>query len=121
HHLLVADARYVTAYDLRTGEADNWYDAAADFGGMDANLKLPAPADLRYTLTAAEGCIFARLGAQELKPDNGESVLVCLGPELGSAGRRLRWYKQPRVKDRESAVYEGAPVVHDGRVYIAVT
>ena len=45
-----------------------------------------------------------------MRPGNGESLLVCLGLEPGPGGKRLRWYKQPRVKDRQNAVYEGAPV-----------
>jgi outer membrane protein assembly factor BamB/tetratricopeptide (TPR) repeat protein len=132
-HLLVADARYVTAFDLRNGKAETWYDAARFNGGIKPNLKLPTPiTDLRYTLTVAEGCLFARLGAQtvrDVQPDpdkrdaeaeaNNESLLVCLSLKPGKGGDRLRW--QARAIDKGHAVFEGAPVVRDGLVYIAAT
>jgi outer membrane protein assembly factor BamB len=93
-HVVVADARFVTAHDLRTGASADWYDVARDNGGVNPNLTLPAPPDLRYTLTAAEGNVYVRLGVQGLLPPpapvgraNGpaapkveaESFLACLG------------------------------------------
>jgi outer membrane protein assembly factor BamB len=137
HHAFVADARYITAYDLRTGTATTCYDAIKYVGGIDPDLELPTPfADLRYTLTAAEGCLFARLGAQAVKdirpPLRGrkpaakdeESILVCLGLNLGGNGAlvRRRWMVRGIDTTRkEYAVFEGAPLVSDGRVYIAAT
>jgi outer membrane protein assembly factor BamB len=137
-HALVADARYVTAYDLGTGKADVWYDAGLIFGGLNPRLALPAPLDLRYTLTAAEGCVFARLGSQtvrDVRPDpragdrpggmkaeSCESLLVCLAVNPGPGGERRRWMVSAFNVDRkEYAVFEGAPLVADGRVYIAAT
>ena len=57
--VLVADARYVTAYDLRTGKRNVWYDLVAQNGAANPDLSLPAHADLRssdtgYVLTASE-------------------------------------------------------------------
>jgi outer membrane protein assembly factor BamB len=135
---LVADARFVTAYDLRTGKAATWYDAARFVGGIDPSLDLPAPLDLRYTLTAAEGCVYARLGTQAVKDvrpdprpggrpggavrDNTESILVCLSLTPGKEGDRRRWMVRAIDPGRkEHAVFEGAPLVHEGRVYIAAT
>ncbi|MFO0928736.1 MAG: hypothetical protein U0736_17235 [Gemmataceae bacterium] len=89
HVALVADARYVTAYDLRTGAATVWYDAAAYVGGLKPRLGLPAAVDLRYTLTVAEDCVFARLGTQTVR-------------DVRPAGRGRRW-GGPRGRRRERA------------------
>lgn len=121
--VLVADARRVTAYDLATGQGSDWYDAAEEFGGLKVNLKLPAPADLRYTLTVAGGRVYARLGAQAIRPDakagQGESLIVCLSLRPLPDGKRLLWYAKPAVVG--NAVFEGAPLVCDGVVAAAAT
>src|SRR5262249_48537791 len=62
HHVLVADARSVTAYHLLTGAAQVWdlgRDGTVD--GLD-NLvtKLPAEPDLRYTLTVYQERVYVR-------------------------------------------------------------
>jgi outer membrane protein assembly factor BamB len=137
HHAVVADARYITAYDLRTGKSTNWYDPVKHgVGGIEPNLDLPGPLDLRYSLTAAEGCLFARLGAQAIKdirpkqdrfgqPRVGkdvESILVSISQKPGRDGDRRRWMVRAIDPARkEYAVFEGAPLVSDGRVYIAAT
>ncbi len=120
--VLVADARSVMACDLRTGSWREWYDAARHNGGIRPDLTLPAPADLRYTLTVAEDCVFARLGEQEIKatPARAESLLVCLAMTPGPGGDRLLWQARPGITN-DHAVFEGAPVVHAGHVYIAAT
>ncbi len=130
---LVADARYVTACDLRTGNCVTWFDAARHNGGINPDLSLPTPfADLRYTLTVAEDCVFARLGEQGLAPPSRlqdqppgkrarpESLLVCLALEPGPGGDRLRWQVRSGLTN-EQAIFEGAPVVHAGHVSIAAT
>jgi outer membrane protein assembly factor BamB len=124
--VLVADARSVTAYDLRTGDCSVWYDVTKEKDGLDhlLNLKLPAPADLRYTLTVADDCLFARVGVQELSADHEArenlSFLVCLRLRPGEKEERLRWQVAPG-EPNSAAVFEGAPVVRDGRAYIAAT
>jgi outer membrane protein assembly factor BamB/tetratricopeptide (TPR) repeat protein len=134
-YLLVADARYVTAHDLRTGESSTWYDAAQLNGGINPTLKLPAPPDLRYTLTVDGDRVYVRLGLQGVqdvraKPkadfgerrqrnDNTESLLVCLSAAPGPGGDHQRW--MVRAMEKEAAVFEGAPVVQDGLVCIAAT
>lgn len=124
--VLVADARFVTAYDIRTGQAATWYDLVRGQDGQDAvlDLKKPVPAGLRHTLTVAEGCVFARLGSSCLgaarAPLGGRSFLVCLGLRTDDKGSRLRW----QVSSDSAApgsVFEGAPVVREGRAYIAAT
>src|SRR5581483_3497235 len=87
--------------------------------------KLPAPADLRYTLTVAGGRVYARLGTQEVRPADkegkgaGESLLVCLSLRPLPSGKRLLWYAKPAVVG--NGVYEGAPLVCDGVVAAAAT
>jgi cellulose synthase operon protein C len=138
NHLLVCDARYITALDLRTGRVEVWYDLKDSVGGVNPNLKLPAPPDLRYTLTVADGCVFARLGAQEVKdvrpPERApgglpraadkdtESVIVCLSLAPGRGPDRRRWLVRAiDLGRKEYAVFEGSPAVARGRVYVAAT
>jgi outer membrane protein assembly factor BamB/tetratricopeptide (TPR) repeat protein len=137
-HVLVADARYVSAYDLRTGKVSDWYDAEHFNGGIKPKRELPAFPDLRYTLTVAEGAVFARLGLQgiqDVRPPppprprelgrkdakNNESLLVCLNLEPGLGGDRFRWMVRAGAVENGHAAFEGAPVVHAGLVYIAAT
>jgi outer membrane protein assembly factor BamB len=124
-HVLIADARRVTAFDLRTGKSEIWYDAVAKNAGISPILALPARPDLRYTLTVAEGCVFARLGAQEFGPERTAnecpSLLVCLSLRPDADGSRLRWTVTAGTDARECTVFEGAPVVSEGRAYAAVT
>ena len=129
--VLVADARRVSAYDLRTGERTVWYDLTRDakYSQRNLSLQLPAEPDLRYTLSIAEDRVYARLGAPGLGPrktghKNGESdsFLVCLNVQAERGGRE-RWVQSANKKDSDEFVdmFEGCPVVHDGRVYVAVT
>jgi outer membrane protein assembly factor BamB/tetratricopeptide (TPR) repeat protein len=125
-YVIVADARYVTAYDLRTGARGDWFDLATVDAGIanGLNLKLPAPPDLRYTLTVADGCVYARLGAQDFRPDRSPaksgSYLACLSLQPDGGGKRLRW-TLPARGTKDNAVFEGVPVVADGQVFIAAT
>jgi outer membrane protein assembly factor BamB len=126
----VADARFVRGYHLRTGRLVFQYDLfkSRKFSGAEEiNLKLPAAAGLCYSLTAADGHFFARLGAQWLgPPKNGgsqeaDSWLVCLEPgEIGAPAAKLeRWAVAAPRKDGEQIAFEGAPLVHQQAVYIA--
>ncbi len=140
HQAIVADATTITAYDLKTGRIEDWYDAKkVGIGGLHPNLNLPAPLDLRYTLTVAEGCLFARLGTQRIRDvrpragamgepgrrplgDVGESVLVSLSLQPKATGSRFRWSVRGFDPGRkEWAIFEGSPVVREGRVWIAAT
>jgi outer membrane protein assembly factor BamB len=133
HKVLVADARYVTAYDAVTGKAEVWYDLLDARAAPPMKLDLPAVPDLRYTLTAGEDCVLARLGVQDLEapdtqkaedkkpPPPPESFLVCLNLRPDAKGGHLRWSVKPSEVDRTPAVFEGAPVVAGGRAYIAAT
>jgi outer membrane protein assembly factor BamB len=135
HRVLVADARYVTAFDLQTGQSEEWYDVARDNGGVNPNLKLPAPPDLRYTLTVADGHAYVRLGAQDigmqaLEPQplrrigapagrDNETFLACLSLQPDDKGGHFRWHI--RGIAHENSLFEGAPLVAGGLIWIAST
>jgi outer membrane protein assembly factor BamB len=122
--VLVADARSVTALDAITGASQTW-DLAKD-GGRRVSTVPSAPADLRYTLTVADGRIYARLGVQGLhalkQGAEAGSFLVCL--ELAEPGHKLRtvWLRDADPPARGSPpMFEGTPVVRDGLLHVAVT
>jgi outer membrane protein assembly factor BamB/tetratricopeptide (TPR) repeat protein len=121
-HVLVADARSIVAYSLTTGEASVWFEKDAPENLL--SHKLPALADLGYTLTVAEDRVLARLGVQDFIPERDHrenlSSLVCLNLKPGDNEKRPRWQVAPDEPSR-GAVFEGAPVVKDGRVLIAAT
>ncbi len=132
--LLVADARGVVALDTTTGSVQAW-ELGKDHpwpnnAAPKLNPSLPAPADLRYTLTVADGRIYARLGVQGLpagpplvKPGTEfDSFLACL--ELAEPGPRLKavWVRSAEAPGKESpAIFEGAPAVRNGLLYVAAT
>ncbi len=134
HRIFVADARRVTAYDARSGQSEQWYDAARLNGGVNPNVDLPAHADLRYTLTAANDRLYARLGAQDIgretpmpmrlgfepKPAReNETLLACFGISPDDKTEHFRWSDRGIV--HANAFFEGAPLVSGGRVWIAST
>ncbi len=131
--VLVADARHVSAYRLRTGKLAFRYDLrtgddARGAGGL--RLRLPAPPGLGYTLTAAEGRVYARLGTQALAPpgkgapgaEQTHSYLVCLDLTAGGREGRERWVvKAADGEPGARGAFEGAPLVHAGRAYAVET
>jgi outer membrane protein assembly factor BamB len=136
HQVFVVDARYVTAYDLRTGQSEEWYDVGRHNGGVQPNLKLPAPPDLRYTLTVADDHVYARLGAQDIGVEgpppvprfaprrvegvgrrDSETFLTCLSLRPGAKDKHFRWTVPGIVRD--NAFFEGAPLVAGGQIWIA--
>ncbi len=157
HPLIVgdqaADARSVIAYDLRTGDASQWFDMGDYTGLASPDLRLPLPSkgaadllDLRYTMTLADDCLYVRLGVQRIyqaedvdkndphraasekkRDESIASVLACLTVKPGLKGSRLRWATRPmvfagrEVTAQNGAIFEGAPVVHQGQLYIAAT
>lgn len=111
--VLLADGRFVLAFDHKSGRREVWFDVHRLNENL-ATLKLPAPADVRFTLTAVEDCVLARLGDRD-----GMKYLVCLERDPSNKGDRLRWHAAADAKAQ--AHFEGSPLVHDGRAYIAVT
>jgi outer membrane protein assembly factor BamB len=125
--VLVADARGVTAFDTATGDSQTW-DLGKDGGrrGLAPGTGLPAPADLRYTLTVADGRVYARLGVQGLySPKQGaeaDSFLACL--EFAEPGHKLKavWVRDADLPAKgPPPMFEGAPVVRDGLLHVAAT
>jgi outer membrane protein assembly factor BamB len=140
-HVLVADHRRISAYDLATGRlAPGQFDLVqtgldlqfkgdairrADFGRMDPAFT--DRHDARYTLTVDGDRVYARLGFPDIssEPEIAVSRLVCLpwqaSAEGGGFGKR-KWIL-PAMKDANDPVtfFEGTPVVHEGRLYVGVT
>src|SRR5262249_36523420 len=118
--VLVADQLRVVAFDAVTGRAEVWFDLSKMDGKIGASVK--AAAEVRTTLTVADGRVYARLGRTLIGPDQGgESWLVCLSVEAGADGRRLCWARKAGDVGGAPAVFEGTPLVQDGRLHVAVT
>jgi outer membrane protein assembly factor BamB len=131
--VFVADARFVAAHDLASGKRLGRYDLKAPGRPALAQLplKLPAPPDLSYTLSVADGRVYARLGAQllTLPDEDGPQVpqpgsyLVCLAFTAGAAGKpavfKECWAVEASAKKGARYLFEGAPLVHGGRAYAA--
>jgi len=122
--VFVADARSVKGYDLFSGQQVFQYEAPSGVNESDLDLKVPIKDlmhSLSYTLTAKDDRLYARLGAQHIGSRNGSEIpsyLVCLNLQT-MLGNVERW--QVKTPDGLHAAFEGAPVVHNGRVYAAVT
>jgi outer membrane protein assembly factor BamB/tetratricopeptide (TPR) repeat protein len=127
--LFVADAVRVTAFDLRrTGSPGvNLY----DLGFSAPRLQL----DQRHTLTVADGCLYARLGQPQVdekaaaatggnaKAFENRIVSIRLEPAPGESA--VRWVERglsgANSRRRGRVIFEGAPVVREGLVYVAAT
>jgi outer membrane protein assembly factor BamB/tetratricopeptide (TPR) repeat protein len=125
---LVADARQVTAYNLRDGTAQVWSDIQRLHPGLALPTRLPAPPDVRFTLSASGDRIFARMGAPAIVPGKvGPSFLLGLDAEPGRDGNHLRFAVTPRGsakrpdRDQTAVAFEGTPVVRGQRLYLALT
>jgi outer membrane protein assembly factor BamB len=129
--VLWADARYVNAHDLLTGRRVFRYDLLG--GGtigqsvlQGVELGLPAHAGLRYSLSVANDRAFVRLGTQtlaprkELRADPRNTFVVCLDLKP-KARKRARWQVAANVLDTDALVFEGAPLVHEDRVYAVLS
>jgi outer membrane protein assembly factor BamB len=123
--VFVADARWVTGYDLRTGAKVLQYDLLADGEGTAADLssKSATEADMPFTLSAGDDRLYARMEAQGTAGRRGgsESFLLCLNLYPTRDGGLKRWKVRPQTADGTSAQFEGTPLVQSGRVYSALT
>ncbi len=125
----VADGSRVFGVDLQTGERRYFYDSAVEReGDAAARDALPVKVDADFVLTAAEGHLFARLGATDISPlpqaENrgvSASFLVCFGPPRDARRPPLSflWRLAPPVPAGAAAAWEAAPVVENGRLYAA--
>jgi outer membrane protein assembly factor BamB len=142
--VLWADARYVNGHDLLTGKRVFRCDLLEDgkiapevLGETklsEIDLRLPARADLRYTLSVAEGRVYARLGSQGFSPrrvnnngvlggppDKRNSYLICLALQA-DAKVRQKWLVASNTLDTGAMeLFEGAPLVVDGRAYAVLS
>jgi outer membrane protein assembly factor BamB len=123
--VVVAGPASVVSYDLFTGKELFRY--GEKDGGLDEEpTGLPHRSrGPHYSLTIAGRRAYARLGQQTLAPkrqEAGGSYLVCLDLADGAPPRaRELWRIQAQSEDGQSAFFEGAPLVRDERVYIAVS
>jgi outer membrane protein assembly factor BamB len=126
--LVVADATRVMSFDLRRpgDRGTELYSAGLS--------KDPLPPDVRFTLTAADGYVYARLGPKAIaEPRNDlvrevwrrESQIVCLSwdavPGRGHTVWAERGLSGSNARKRGRVVFEGAPLVRDDAVYVAAT
>src|SRR5262249_15392203 len=120
NHVLVADTWHVMALDVVTGTSF----AYALPGARKSVSALPAAPDVTHTLTAADQSIYVRLGSNDLGPPKDDpkgkkanSQLVCLHLQAAEQRFTERWTIPPPA----GADFEGAPVIRDGRLWVAAT
>jgi outer membrane protein assembly factor BamB len=127
----VADAVRVFGFDVRTGRQRFAFDLRRqqiDNPPQDLPAEVPVKHNEDFTLTAAGGRLFARLGspaiaaarANDLPP---ASYLVGFAPPprptADGPPLRMEWTLPPPVAAGAVALWEGAPVWADGRLYAA--
>lgn len=114
--VFVSDGDRVFAFD-RTGEHSR------DRYAPVLRNKPPTEPDASASLAVAGGRVYARLGAHALAPPGGkqaDSFLVCLG--LARAGKFDElWKLPPPESDRAPCAWEGAPLVHERRLWAVYT
>ena len=119
--VLLADHRSVVSYHLKTGKELFRFDLKSaglkDPGpGIDAKVLLP-----RFTLSVDDERAYVRLGGVGIGPTSEDvSYLVCLDlthPEQKKP--RLLWHIKASTEDKAHTFFEGSPLVHEGRVYVA--
>jgi outer membrane protein assembly factor BamB/tetratricopeptide (TPR) repeat protein len=124
HRVVVADTSGVTIYDPLTGAAHDWSPDHGARGEGKRETKLPAPPDMRFTLTAVGKRLYVRLATPGLDPPKKgqeESYLVCLDWNAAENGLRERWRAAAPQNDHERTVFEGSPVVDGDRAFAAFT
>ena len=128
--VLVNDADSISAFNLLTGDpAWPTEQGTAQIYPPAAIERTPAPDRLSvgvpwFTMTVADGKLFARLGSPVSGPSGTEprdlaSDLVCL--DLAHGEGRLIWKiaaSEWPHDGEQSWRFEGSPVVHDGRAYV---
>jgi outer membrane protein assembly factor BamB len=111
----VADGARVAAIDLMSGQSET---VARPDGGEETAI--PTRQDVRFTLTEADGILYARLGPAALRAGEKPSYIVALGPPTGITQERTAlWRLNPPAADGASTQFEGAPTVQSGRLYTA--
>jgi len=132
--LFLNDETTISAYNLTTGKP-----AWGDPSGNDAVIyRALSPIDLtrganrsrsgvpRYTMTIAEGRLYARMGSPITGHANAnaltqsESHLVCL--DIAQSEGKTVWKLEANAfaAPKEYWEFEGAPLVADGKLYVAM-
>jgi outer membrane protein assembly factor BamB len=131
--VVVADARSITVFDALTGRQLAHCDLVDDLkqSAPILDVSLPVKHGERYTLTALGQRLFVRLGSPAMTEPRtgkdgvalpaGESYLVCLDLALADGALKARWIVAARTAEKEAALFEGSPLAHEGRLYIART
>lgn len=124
NRVLIADSRSVQMFDLFTGKKLKGYTLPTKLN--DGSEKSAEDKTLsRFSLTAADEQIYAVLGDQHLaevkqgKREPNKSYLVGLkfnGKEADTL--KTSWLVQAREGKAEAAIFTGAPLVYQGRVYV---
>jgi outer membrane protein assembly factor BamB len=125
-HVLVADARRVSAFDVATGELAAQFDLRPHVNSLPAlDLKLPINSDVRFTLAIQGETVYVRLGQPRIRGERNQadSYLAALRFQPTAAEKfQLRWLLPATSGDASGySIFEGAPIVHDGRLYVALT
>lgn len=125
-HALVADARRISALDLSSGQLSSQFDIrAAGVPLPTMDTRLPSNTDMRYAVTVAGDRVYARFGQQRIRADrtDADSVIAALRFRPDKAEPwKLLWTLPARNAERApNPVMEGAPLVVDGRLFVAVT
>jgi outer membrane protein assembly factor BamB len=131
-HVIVADSRYVNVFDLVGGHRLARFDLLDDpkHAGLRLDATLPVKHDERYSVSVADNRIYARLGTTAmvypadakdgaLALEAMNSVLVCLDLPDTNGKLPVRWQIASRSNDKDIALFEGAPLVHEGQAYLA--
>jgi outer membrane protein assembly factor BamB/tetratricopeptide (TPR) repeat protein len=130
--VFVTDGRHILGYHLFDGRPILRYDLA-DYvaeeqrpGLLRLPQRIPAESDRNYTLSIEGNRIYARLGAQGLGSARKDlaraaihSYLVCLDLQFDVRAKVERWKVVSSGTAAAGPVFEGAPVVGHGRVYVA--
>lgn len=119
-YVVVAAAERVTAHGLSNERALEYHLP----GGATPPLADHLQRDAAFTLTAADGRIFACLGQTRLGQTGGgtapRSFLVCLELDANRPQLRERWRVPAPRELPAGATFEGAPLVRRGRVFSAL-
>ncbi len=123
--VFLADHRSIIGYHLFTGKETLRFElglAGLADPGSGVGTKAVAP---RFTLSTDGQRLFARLGSIRIgsrKDAAKPSYVVCLDiTDPGTRKNRLLWHLKSQADDKSETVFEGTPLVHDGRVFVAVS
>ena len=119
----VSDGHRIFAFELNTGNSKTIYPPLS----VDADRKPTDPLS-SPTLSTAHGRLFARLGTPSIRPPElqkpTDSAIICFEP-VAKPGpnappmRELWRIKPPLVDGKPLAVWEGSPLVANGRLWAA--